>query len=88
MFDWDDANEEHIARHGIEPFEAENALLDLRRFVYSGGSQGERRLVAIGATEAGRLLAVVYTIRARRIRVVTAREVNAWESRRYHRGRK
>ncbi len=27
-FDWDDNNIEHIARHGVEPWEAEEALLD------------------------------------------------------------
>jgi len=31
MCDWDDANVEHIARHGITPEEAEEVLLDRRR---------------------------------------------------------
>ena len=39
-------------------------------------------------TERGDLLAVVYTIRAGRMRVVTARHVTERERRRYRRGRK
>jgi hypothetical protein len=31
VFDWDDANEEHLARHGVTPEEAEEALTDPRR---------------------------------------------------------
>jgi hypothetical protein len=31
MFDWDDANIRHIAAHGVEPEEAEEALTDPRR---------------------------------------------------------
>ena len=30
-FEWDEANEEHIARHGVTPEEAEEALTDPRR---------------------------------------------------------
>lgn len=28
MFDWDEGNIEHIARHGVEAREAEEAVLD------------------------------------------------------------
>jgi hypothetical protein len=31
FFIWDDWNEEHIARHGVEPFEAEHVVLNARR---------------------------------------------------------
>jgi uncharacterized DUF497 family protein len=60
-FDWDEANTTHIARHGVRP---EEALTDPRRLVLRIRSQrGEERWAALGATEAGRILFVVFTRR-------------------------
>ena len=51
-FDWDEANTTHIARHGVRPEEAEEALTDPRRLVLRIRSQaGEERWTALGATE-------------------------------------
>lgn len=86
MFDWNDANVEHIAEHGIEPDEAEQALLDPhRRAADAYDTATERRWAVIGATEARRILYVVYTQRGSAIRVVTARDALARERRRYRR---
>ena len=86
MFDWDDANEGHIwERHRVTRDEAEEAATDERRFSYPGASAGERRVVVVGSTHAGRILAVVYTIRSGRFRVATARDANRWERERYRR---
>lgn len=71
-FDWDDANVEHIARHGVSPEEAEEALRDERRQVTRARSGVERRWNVIGATSSGRLLSVIYAQRRSAIRVVTA----------------
>jgi len=84
--DWDDANEEHIARHGVRPEEAEETLMDPRRTkapAYS--TERERRRAALGATMDGRLLFVVYTVRHGRLRVVAARDATARQRRRYRR---
>lgn len=86
LFDWDEGNEEHIARHGVEPFEAEEALLDPGRVgldVY--GAVGEKRVGAIGMTDAGRILAVVFTRRGAMMRLITARDATDKEKRRYRR---
>ena len=86
MFDWDDANVGHIAEHGIEPDEAEQALLDPhRRSATAYDTPTERRWAVIGATEARRILFVVYTRRGSAIRVVTARDALDRERRRYRR---
>lgn len=75
-FDWDVYNEEHIAAHQVEPYEAEDAFCGPRR----GGApayvsaQGEKRQAFTGKTQAGRLLTVVVTRRGDAIRIVTARE--------------
>ena len=48
-FDWDEANTAHIARHGVRPEEAEEALTDPRRLVLRIRSQrGEERWAALG----------------------------------------
>ena len=86
MFDWDRGNAGHIARHGVEPEEAEEALLDPRRIglpAYS--APGERRFAALGATQTGRVLFVVFTRRGRTIRVISARDATPRERRRYRR---
>ena len=36
-FDWDDDNVEHIARHGVAPWEAEEAALDPEGVAIRGG---------------------------------------------------
>jgi len=86
QFEWDDANLEHIALHGIEPEEVEEAFGDPRR---SGADAynvpGERRDAILGRTDDGRLLYVVFTRRAGGIRTVTARDATARERRQYAR---
>lgn len=85
-FDWDDENIAHIAQHGVQPWEAEEALLDpgrTRTPAYRVGR--ETRRAALGATDVGRILFVVYTRRRGRVRVVTARDAGDREKRRYRR---
>ena len=72
-FEWDAFNTGHIARHGLEPLEAEQALANdpaTIRAVVAG--TGEERWFTVGPNDAGRLLAVVWTMRGSRVRVVTA----------------
>ena len=85
-FDWDSHNEDHVLRHGIAPWEAEDALRDPRRSKVETTHLGpERRWAVLGATASGRLLVVVFTRRTSRIRVVTARHATRLEKRRYRR---
>lgn len=84
MFDWDEANSQHLRSHGIEPSEAEEALLDPAGVGTSARrSQGEKRWAILAATEAGRVLVVIYTRRGRMIRVITAMNADPAERRRY-----
>jgi uncharacterized protein len=86
-FDWDEANLEKLARrHRVEPYEAEEVLLDPRRIgvgVYN--SPSERRYGVIGETEDGRILVVVFTKRGDKVRVLMARDAESKEKRRYRR---
>ena len=72
-FDWDDEIEDHIAKHGVTPDEVEDAMVDPRQIAdVAYSTPTERRYAIIGATEAGRILFVVFTLRRGRIRIVTA----------------
>ena len=84
MFEWDDANVDHIARHGVTTDEAEEALLDPRRVGIPAVRVGsERRRATLGRTEEVRYLVVVYATRHGKVRVVTARDAARSERRRY-----
>jgi uncharacterized DUF497 family protein len=84
--EWDEANEAHIARHGVTPEEVEEALTDPRRIGASAyNTEGEQRRALLGATADGRVLFVVYTRRGAKLRVVAARDATAVQRRRYRR---
>ena len=80
-FDWDDGNVEHIAWHHFLPEEVEE--------VFESHCQIRRarrgRYIALGESLDGRLAFVVFERRRGRIRVVTARDMNAKERRLYRR---
>lgn len=72
-FEWDASNTRHIARHGLQPRDVEQALAndpDTIRSIVVG--TGEARWFTVGPNGAGRLLAGVWTLRGSRVRVVTA----------------
>jgi uncharacterized DUF497 family protein len=74
-FDWDFGNLDHIARHKVEPEEAEEATTDpaaLEAEKVYRGPLGQRRFGLIGATETGRVLFVVLEERGEKFRVVPA----------------
>jgi len=74
-FDWDQANDEHIARHSFKPDEAEQAIrndpLDMNYEVIDG----EERWTPLGHTDEYRVLLLVWTLRTDALRIVTARAV-------------
>lgn len=78
QFEWDEGNVDHIAAHGVSTAEAEEALhSDSSLFLYRTQRNGEERIVNIGRTAAGRILFMVSTLRAGKIRVITAYESRA-----------
>ncbi|MBI2899411.1 MAG: BrnT family toxin [Planctomycetes bacterium] len=84
-FDWDEANEEHIARHGVTPGEAEEVFL--RRMLVTRSRRG--RYLVLGQSGAGRHLSVIVERRSGGlVRVVTVRDMSDAERRLYARKRK
>jgi uncharacterized protein len=86
VFNWDEDNVIHVALHGVTTIEVEEALLDPRRIgAPAEHAPTERRYGAIGSTEDGGVLAVVFTKRRGAIRPITARDLTPAERRRYRR---
>ncbi|GAK41539.1 hypothetical protein TCA2_4030 [Paenibacillus sp. TCA20] len=83
QFIWDEENIQHIARHNVEPFEAEDALMDPQRIKFSAHSGN---MGIIGSTEDGRRLVVIYIKKMMgKLRVVTARDATETEAKAYRR---
>ncbi|MBI3470788.1 MAG: BrnT family toxin [Candidatus Solibacter usitatus] len=72
IFDWDAANVEHIARHGVTPEECEEAYRNGPMVIERQTRKRERRRLCLGETRTGRLLTLVITERVGKIRFVTA----------------
>ena len=74
-FDWDDANRDHLARHGVKLQEAEEVVLgdplDIEMQTAEGSGE-EERLLQIGETAKGRILQLLTTWRVGQVRVISA----------------
>ena len=83
-FKWIEWNVDHIARHEVEPYEAE-WVVEQRRRPYPERA-GEGKYLVRGQTESGRFLEVIYAIEADdRIFVITARPLTDNEKRQFRR---
>ncbi|MHB8653818.1 MAG: BrnT family toxin [Terriglobia bacterium] len=85
-FDWDEGNAgKNWSKHGVADFECEevffNRPLIVRRDV--GHSQGEDRWVALGRTAVDRKLFIVFTMRQKSLRVISARDMTRREGKAY-----
>lgn len=86
-FDWDDANVDHIAEHGVVPDEAEDVLYNAPLLLGERLEGDEARLVFVGVTNGGRHLVVSVTQGDDWVRVCTAFPASSKLVRRYE-GRK
>jgi uncharacterized DUF497 family protein len=76
IFDWNDANRNHIARHNVLPEEVEQLFRNRPLFLSSYNRNGEERLNLVGETDQRRVLLVVVTWRNDAFRVVTVWDAN------------
>jgi len=87
-FAWDDANtHKNLGRHQVTPEEAEDVFFHEPLVVRSDlrNSRREKRYYALGQTGAGRPLFVIFTIRRKLIRLISARDTNRNETETYKR---
>jgi uncharacterized DUF497 family protein len=82
-FDWDVHNVGHVAAHGVMPQEVEEAVRGRHVIIPAAPKAGEKRWKLLGKTASGRYLVVVFTIRRKRFRTVTAYTMNQAERRIY-----
>ena len=87
-FEWDHGNaRKSVEKHDVGQGEAEQVFFNDPLLVVddAGHSIRERRLHALGRTDAGRLLHISFTLRgdSRLIRVISARTMGARERKRY-----
>lgn len=81
-FEWDRGNtDKNLKRHKVDNREAEEIFFDKKRFVFKDKlhSLGEERIRIIGKTKKKRLLFVVFTKRGKKIRIISARDINKKE---------
>jgi uncharacterized DUF497 family protein len=85
-FEWDSGNwDKNWHNHQVRQFEAEQVLLN-RPLVFASDmkhSKAEARYFTLGRTDSGRHLAIVFTTRGRRVRVISARPMSRAERRVY-----
>ena len=85
-FDWDDGNiGKNWTKHHVTDWECEEVFFNQPLALGSdaGHSQSEVRYYALGQTDRGRRLSVLFTIRRRLIRPISTRDMNARERRIY-----
>ena len=78
-FEWDEGNfEKNWVRHKVSPFECEQIFFNQPLVVADDAkhSESERRSYALGQTDKGRRLFVVFAVRERLIRVISARDMS------------
>jgi uncharacterized DUF497 family protein len=81
-FQWDQGNlEKNWLKHGVSPLECEQVFFNQPLVVVPDlkHSQGEERFYALGRTDTDRYLFVVFTVRGRKLRVISARDINRKE---------
>ena len=80
-FEWDEGNSgKNEQKHGVTDREAEEIFFNKPLIIGRSLKGGpELRYAALGKTYGSRLLAVVFTIRSRRIRVISARPMSTKE---------
>lgn len=89
-FDWDGGNaEKNWLRHRVSQSEGEQVFFNRPLVVADDDlhSHGEARYLALGHTDLGRLLFVVYTLRGERIRIISARDMTRREQKEYEHAR-
>ena len=89
-FEWDEGNAtKNWLRHRVSQTECEQIFFNqpLVTAEDSLHSYDESRHYALGQTDAGRLLFLVYTLREERIRVISARDMIPRERKEYERAR-
>lgn len=86
QFDWNKGNKnKNLKKHGVEDRESEQVFFNkpLKTFLDIKHLNKEKRFTILGATDEKRRLFVSFTIRSRKIRIISARNMSRKERRLY-----
>ena len=83
VFDWDDANVAHVARHNITRDEVEQVFANDPIDLGADIVDGEERYTSVGQTNRLRVLVVAWTMRGDTTRPITAFDVSERLTKRY-----
>ncbi len=89
-FQWDEGNiNKNLYKHNVENWECEQIFFNEPLIILDdpNHSYAEKRWVAFGKTDAGRLLTVILTKRGSLIRVISARDMNRKERKFYEKNK-
>ncbi|OGM33607.1 hypothetical protein A2962_00515 [Candidatus Woesebacteria bacterium RIFCSPLOWO2_01_FULL_39_61] len=90
-FEWDKGNlDKSYEKHGTTPKEAEEIFVSEELYVLPDvkHSHKEKRFIALGKTQEGKQLFVVFVIRKEKIRIVSARKMHKKEAQKYEKVKK
>ncbi len=73
----------NLRKHGVDFADAGTVLHDDHAITFPDEESGEERFVTIGLDALGRVLVVVYTWRAQRVRIISARSATGRERSQY-----
>ncbi len=87
-FEWDRQKAaSNLKKHGVDFADAALVLFDDFAVTIPDQNEGEERFVTIGRDPMGRTLVVIYTWRAERVRLISARKATPQERKKYEGGR-
>lgn len=84
-FNWDKGNINKNKKHQVDDKEAEEIFFDSNKQIYQDilHSDKEERHILLGKTKRGRLLYTVFTVRNKKIRIISSRDINKKEAKLY-----
>ena len=83
VFDWDEANVAHVARHNITPEDVEEVFANDPMDLSAEVVDGEQRYTGVGHTNRLRVLVLVWTMRSDASRPITAFDASERLAKRY-----
>ncbi|MGA3292326.1 MAG: BrnT family toxin [Candidatus Microgenomates bacterium] len=90
-FEWDRENlDKSYLKHGITTKEAEEVFISEESYVITDVkySQKEERFIILGKSQSKRNLFVVFTMRGKKIRIISARRMHREEVEKYEKAKK
>lgn len=85
-FAWDKGNIGKNQKHNVEDQEAEEPFGDEEKYILRDekhSNEVEERYLLLGKTKSDRKLSIIFTFRGNKIRIISARDMNKKERRRY-----